>query len=619
MDLPPTFSRPGGAAPAVWCGAPPPDDEGQRLFFLRSTGLLDTTASAAFDRITRLASQIFEVPISLISLVDEQRQWFKSRVGLDVDETPREVSFCAYCVSDRAPLVVPDARQDARFAGNLLVTGAPGIRFYAGAPLVLPTGHVLGSLCIIDTRPRAFSAAQLQLLQDLAALVMSQIDLHQLAGRVHEVTRLPNRAQLADDLRAACRDARAGGQCTLMLLDLMGNDQLHSAVRAIGIARLESALRSVASQLLGWLPAGAALYHVSESRLAVLLVHAGAHAPQDDFASGLLARFDQPLWLNGLSVQLHVDAGLARFRLLPGEAEDALRRASTALHGARAAQQRLAWHQPADDAPHQRAYALLHSIPAALAAGEFRLVYQPKLNLRSGRFSGVEALARWRSAQHGDVSPAEFVALIESTALIHEFTEWVLHQALAQLAAWRAQGLELTMAVNVSARNLEHPHFLRMLRNACALHDVPAPALHLECTENAVIAGTRTARVLQEVLALGVSISLDDFGVGYSNLACLHSLPVQLLKLDQSLIKPIAADVRALALVRSLILMGHSLGYRLLAEGVESAEVLDILAREGCDAAQGYHLSRPLEASAAADFLRAAPAVAALAAPVSAS
>jgi len=463
MDLPPTFSRPGGAAPAVWCGAPPPDDEGQRLFFLRSTGLLDTTASAAFDRITRLASQIFEVPISLISLVDEQRQWFKSRVGLDVDETPREVSFCAYCVSERAPLVVPDARQDARFAGNLLVTGAPGIRFYAGAPLVLPTGHVLGSLCIIDTRPRAFSAAQLQLLQDLAALVMSQIDLHQLAGRVHEVTRLPNRAQLADDLRAACRDARAGGQCTLMLLDLMGNDQLHSAVRAIGIARLESVLRSVASQLLGWLPAGAALYHVSESRLAVL------------------------------------------------------------------------------------------------------------------------------------------------------------HQALAQLAAWRAQGLELTMAVNVSARNLEHPHFLRMLRNACALHDVPAPALHLECTENAVIAGTRTARVLQEVLALGVSISLDDFGVGYSNLACLHSLPVQLLKLDQSLIKPIAADVRALALVRSLILMGHSLGYRLLAEGVESAEVLDILAREGCDAAQGYHLSRPLEASAAADFLRAAPAVAALAAPVSAS
>jgi EAL domain-containing protein (putative c-di-GMP-specific phosphodiesterase class I) len=193
---------------------------------------------------------------------------------------------------------------------------------------------------------------------------------------------------------------------------------------------------------------------------------------------------------------------------------------------------------------------------------------------------------------------------MERTTLIHEFTEWILHRALEQLSAWRAQGIELTMAVNVSSRTLEHPLFLQALRNACALYQVHPQNLHIECTENAVMTGTRTAATLEAVRAMGIGISLDDFGVGYSNLACLHSLPVQLLKLDQSLIKPIATDERALKLVRSLIHMGHTLGYRLLAEGVETREVLDILKREGCDAVQGYYLSRPLEAEHVADFLK---------------
>lgn len=584
------------------------EHEQQRLFFLRSTGLLDSTASEAFDRITRLASSFFQVPISLVSLVDEQRQWFKSCVGLSVRETPREVSFCAHAVRARAPLVVPDAQLDARFADNPLVTGAPGIRFYAGAPLALPSGHVLGSLCVIDTRPRAFSAAELRLLQDLAALVMSQIDLHQLAGRVHEVTRLPNRSQLAEDLRAACATA-GGGACVLMLVDLMGSETMHSAIRAIGNEPLEEALRTIATQLVGLVPPYAGLYQVGESRFAVLMPPQGPLDASEAVPAAILARLAQPFWINGLPVQLEVSTGLVRFALTPEEASDALRRATAALHQARDAQVPLAWYDTACDAPHRRAYTLLRSIPASLAQGEFRLVYQPKMNLHTGRYTGVEALARWRSPVHGDVSPGEFVALIETTTLIHDFTEWILHKALEQLAAWRAQGVQVTMAVNVSSQNLQHPRFLQALRNACALYDVAPQDLHIECTESDVIAGTRTGAALEAVRAMGIGISLDDFGTGYSNLACLHTLPVHLLKLDQSLIKPVATDERALALVRSLIQMGHTLGYRLLAEGVETAEVLDILRREGCDAAQGYYLSRPLEAQAVPAFLLGAQAL----------
>lgn len=203
------------------------------------------------------------------------------------------------------------------------------------------------------------------------------------------------------------------------------------------------------------------------------------------------------------------------------------------------------------------------------------------------------------------MSPAEFVGLMERTTLIHDFTEWVLHQALEQQSRWRAQGIDLTVAINVSAHNLEHPRFLQMLRNACALHEVPPQSLRLECTENSVMTGTLTAQTLSAVRAMGIHISLDDFGVGYSNLSCLHSLPVDILKLDQTLIKPIATDERAFILIKALIDMGHALGYRMLAEGVETAEVLDLLKHHGCDAAQGYYIARPLETEAIAEFLQA--------------
>ena len=580
-----------------------PDYEQERLFFVRSTGLLDTKASEAFDRITRLAASLLQVPMAAISIVDESRQWFKSRVGIDDAETSRSDSFCTHTIEASNVLVVEDARLDPRFTNNRMVTGAPGIRFYAGVPLQLPTGHTLGSLCVVDTQPRKFSAQEEKLLLDLAALTMAQIDLHQMAGRVNEVTRLPNRAQLADDLTDACV-ATPGMPATFVLLEVMSHTQLQSAVRAVGIPPLEAALRTIATNLMKSLPDGFDLYHVGETRFAA--IYPPDAGKPDDLANALLSRLSAPFVTEGgITVQLAVHAGLVRFHCTQAETADVMRMATTALYQAEAEQRPWTWYSPEFDMPHRRAFALLRAIPASLAQGEFRLVYQPKLDLHTARISGVEALARWRHPKFGDVSPAEFVELMERTTLIHEFTEWVLHKALEQQAIWRAQGMDLTIAVNVSARNLEHPHFLQMLRNACALHRVPPRTLRLECTENAVMTGTLTAATLTAVRAMDIAISLDDFGVGYSNLSCLHSMPVEILKLDQSLIKPIATDERAFTLIQSLISMGHSLGYRMLAEGVETAEVLDLLKRHGCDAAQGYYISRPLEAQALPEFMQA--------------
>ena len=582
----------------------PDGHERQRLHLLGCTRLLDSEASAAFDRITRMAAEMFDTPISLVSLVDQHRQWFKSRYGLDVAQTERESSFCAHAIKSARVMVVEDAALDERFASNRLVLGAPRIRFYAGAPLMLESGHALGSLCVLDTQPRRFSASQRAMLAEMARLVMAQIDLHQRAGRINEVTRLPNRAQLAEDLQTMM-ERFPGEERALMLIDAMGDRQFHDSARAVGMGAMEGALVEVAAKLRRLLREGSALYHVGETRFAFLLPDSPTR-PRESFASALLEAMRQPLDMGGVAMELEVQAGLVRFTLEGQGPGDALRKAMSALHESSALGRSHAWHGASFDDSHRRAHRLLRDVSAGLLRGEFRLVYQPKLDLVAGRYSGVEALARWRHPELGDVSPAEFIPLVESTTVIHDFTQWAIHTALAQLAAWSGEGVDLTVAVNVSSRNLEHPAFARGVREACGLHGVEANRLHVECTENAIMTGAATHASLDALRAMGAQISLDDFGMGYSNLACLSALPVELLKLDQSLIKPIAADPRALVMFQSLIRLGHSLGYRMLAEGVESQEMLDLVVAAKCDAAQGYHLSRPLEASAIVGFLRLA-------------
>ena len=576
--------------------------ERQRLELLACTRLLDTEENAAFDRITRLAADLFDMPIALVSLVDRRRQWFKSRIGIEVRETARSSSFCSHAIEQPGVMVIEDATADPRFADNPHVVGPPHVRFYAGAPLRLASGHSLGSLCVLDHQPRTFSERDRERLADLAALVVAQIDLHQMAGRVDSVTHLPNRMKLHEDLERLCilhpRERRG-----LLLLDVMGHAQLQAAVRAVGIRPLEGTLREIAAMLRTIIRPGTALYHVSETRFAMLADDAPREV-HEAAAKQMLGAMRAPFTSGGITVELDVQCGLVEFALLPDDAADVLRRATSAMHESIALGRSPLWHGSCFDAAHQRAFSLLREVLPGLQRGEFRLVYQPKLNLRSGRYAGVEALARWAHPERGNVSPGEFIPLIESTTLIHDFTPWVIDTALAQLGRWLAQGIDVTIAVNVSSRNLDQPGFHEFVRGACERHGIAPARLHIECTEHSIMTSATTQAALEALQAMDVQISLDDFGMGFSNLSCLSTLQVSLLKIDQSLVFPIAKDARARQLVASLIQMGHALGYRMLAEGVEDRDVFDLLVAADCDALQGYFLSRPLEAPAALEFLR---------------
>jgi diguanylate cyclase (GGDEF)-like protein len=248
---------------------------------------------------------------------------------------------------------------------------------------------------------------------------------------------------------------------------------------------------------------------------------------------------------------------------------------------------------------------LLVELRRAIKDGELRLHYQPALSLKAGGGDFVEALVRWQHPQRGLLFPDSFIPLAEETAIIHPLTEWVLDEAIRQCAQWHLDGLEVNIAVNISPRSLARPGLCELVTTTLARHQLPAASLTLEVTESAVIARADLARdVLGRLRSLGITISIDDFGVGYTSLAHLKTLPVGILKIDKLFVRDLLTDPSDQAIVASVIILGHNLGLEVVAEGVEDRETLERLSKLGCDLVQGYYLSRPVPPQDVALWLR---------------
>jgi len=229
--------------------------------------------------------------------------------------------------------------------------------------------------------------------------------------------------------------------------------------------------------------------------------------------------------------------------------------------------------------------------------GELRLVYQPRIDFASGQCCGAEALLRWTHPKLGDVSPNEFIPIVEQTALMRPVTTWVLDKALEQLAVWHASGIDLQLSINVSAANLDETDFVERVQLYLLKHRVRPEFLELEVTESAMMCDPVVALARLRALAdLGIRIALDDFGTGHSSLAHLQRFPISVVKIDRSFVQSLDREVdQAGILVRTMIQLSHGLGHRVVAEGVETPRTAEILDALGCDEAQGYHYARPLE------------------------
>jgi EAL domain-containing protein (putative c-di-GMP-specific phosphodiesterase class I)/GAF domain-containing protein len=571
-------------------------NEDARLDALYQLNLLDTPPSESFDRITRMAAQLFGLPISAVSLTDRDRQWFKSRVGVEHMSIPREKAPCAQVAESTDTVVIPDLLADECYATSILA--AQGVRFYAGAPLTTRDGFGLGALCVLGTEPRAATEPELAALNDLAQMAMAQIELQHAFGRIDPLSGLPNLTQFIDDLDDLGRDD-PGRKRFAVVIELARAEQISAGVRVMGSAYIEDMVREAASALRTEL-GGRQAYHTGIAQFAYL---ATPDTEQDSYLERLAAGLRRPR--PGSKAQLVMNATIGVAPFVSGEtpSRDVLRQAHSAALDAVNSGIGVSIYSPSIDETHQRRFTLLHDFRAALESqSQLRLVYQPRVDLRSRRCLGAEALLRWTHPELGEVSPAEFIPIVEQTSLARDTTAKVLDGGLAQLRAWQRAGIDLQLSINVSATNLDEVDFAQQVQLYLLKHRLPAAMLELEVTESAIMgnAGHAIAQ-LDAIASTGVRLAIDDFGTGHSSLAYLQRLPARVVKIDQSFVRALTAGEREQTLVRSMVSLSHDLGYRVVAEGVETAEVADLLAEMGCDEAQGYHFARPLEPE---DFVR---------------
>ncbi|WP_342742716.1 bifunctional diguanylate cyclase/phosphodiesterase [Streptomyces indicus] len=417
------------------------------------------------------------------------------------------------------------------------------------------------------------------------------------------LTGLPNRQWLLERTWAALDEAeRIGARSALVLIDL---DRFRSVNDTLGHLAGDRLLLQIADRLQLALPKGAEAARLGGDEFAVLLPTCDSTTTAKRMARLLVAELSSPLDLDGLTLVLEASAGLAVYPDHALDAEGLLRRADVAMYQAKVDRTGVEVYESKRDSNTPDRLGLLGDLRRALDAGEVELHYQPKVRF-DGQVAGLEALVRWVHPERGKVPPDEFIAIAESSGLMPHLTEYVLDTALAQVARWRAQGLEVPVAVNVSPRDVHTPGFAGSVAARLARHGVPAGALQLEITEHVLLEDPqRAADTLAGLTAHGVKMSLDDFGTGYSSLVHLRRLPVSELKIDRSFVARLAVDAEDAEIVRCTVDLAHSLHLVVVAEGVEDDETWERLRDLGCDAVQGWLVAAAMPAEETTAWLLA--------------
>jgi EAL domain-containing protein (putative c-di-GMP-specific phosphodiesterase class I) len=556
--------------------------ERSRLAAVHALQWLESAAHGNFDRICRLAAIHFDVPTVLISLVEKDRQWFAGRVGFEASETPIEQSFCRYAIEGQGVMVVPDALLDTRFVNNALVVKPGGIRFYAGAPLRSRHGHKIGSLCIIDVKPRQLRPEEVVALEDYAQMVMMQIEHCHLLKYQDANSRLPNLNQFLIDTQGL---ALSKDHVQLMVVIRIQPIQPATELSVVSNVDAQQLLREVAQRLRYRLESVAELYHVSELDFC-LQVSCDSHR-RDSLFRALLALITEP------SADHSVHVGLSFCDSGQQTAAALMRKATLAVAVALYRHEPWAAFDEAEDCAQRRALALLNDFSDSLTNGDIYLDYQPRFSLKDGRLLSVEALIRWTHPTLGQISPAEFIPLIESAGKISSVSRWVINRSLDDLAGWQDQDIRL--AINLSPLDFRTMDIAQALESACHERGIAASRLEVEITEGEWMRSDKSVITqLRNIRDLGVDVAIDDFGTGYSNFAYLHEIPANILKLDRSLVTDLEHSPRNRIITRSVLQLAKDLGYRTVAEGVETFRCMSLVREFGCEEAQGYFLSRPL-------------------------
>jgi EAL domain-containing protein (putative c-di-GMP-specific phosphodiesterase class I) len=367
---------------------------------------------------------------------------------------------------------------------------------------------------------------------------------------------------------------------------------------------VEEMLREASRCLLSSLSASDTAARITGSEFLLLLENTEIDRVVA-LADRLYGLLTEPQRIGGDELRHEVSIGIAAYPADGQQVEELISRAALARHDAAGLPGYLQIYQQDRDLAHQRQITLIRDLRRAAAEGELYLCYQPKLDLHHGHVRQAEALLRWQHPTLGLVSPAEFIPLAERTGSMGSLTHWVIEEAIRQLAEWEVCGLQVQLSVNISVDDLADDSLALRVTELLARYRVSARQLIFEITESAIMHNpVQALSVLEQLRGCGISLSVDDFGTGYSSLAQLQRLPVQELKIDQSFVRNLDGASGDGVIVRSTIEMSHNLGLKVVAEGVEFEPSLKLLKLWKCDTAQGYLISRPLNAMAFEMWMR---------------
>jgi diguanylate cyclase (GGDEF)-like protein len=413
------------------------------------------------------------------------------------------------------------------------------------------------------------------------------------------LTDLANRSRFANELERSIEEA-ASGRLGLAIF-MMDLDRFKYVNDTLGHGVGDHVLREVSARLQRTVTRTECIARLGGDEFAILVrheVHPGGGTDFSDTARAILCALEEPILYEGQPLDVGTSIGIAHYPEHGRDAQTLVRNADIAMYAAKRNKTGFATYDPRYDTSQQEHLSLLGELRRAVERNELRLHYQPKVSLRSANISAVEALLRWQHPTRGMVPPDQFIPFAEQTGSIKLLTRWVLREAVRQCGEWQREGLRLQVSVNISARDLMNRDLPELVGALLEENQVPAALLCLEITESGFMEDPAHAqKVLDRLFDLGVKLSIDDYGTGYSSLSYIMRLPVQELKIDRSFISRMATDEEISTIVRSTIDLGHNLGLKVVAEGVEDLPSWNMLRKLGCDDAQGYFMSRPLDAT----------------------
>ncbi len=477
------------------------------------------------------------------------------------------------------------------FPGGLLAAVAAGLLCGPFMPLDSATGEAQTAINWLSRAGFFLLAGSLagMMCQTLRSQAKALAD----RNRRSTLSGLPNQIALEHDLDARIRKAKGGVNAGYFVAEVQMAD-LDKVIATLGHRNVDKLVRSVGLNLQAALPFAPKIYNDHADTFALIAEEADVRDVRE-FGEALISAVQKRIDVSGLPIVTRCHVGLARYPAHGQNGAELIRACRFAIHMAEASEQKYEIFDKAIYMRQRQSFELLRELVRAIDNNELVFHYQPKLDLRTGKITSAEALVRWEHPSKGVLMPGAFIPAAEQTDLITQISAWGLKNAVSRLSAWKDDGFDLGIAVNLSARDLADARLIQDLRDLIALYDIDPALLEMEVTETAVIGDIhRAEQVLGDIRELGIRVSIDDFGTGHSGLSQLRNLPIDSLKIDQVFIAELLTSDLDDKIVRAAIDLGHHLGAEVVAEGVESAEVVDLLRAYGCDIAQGYGIAKPL-------------------------